>query len=362
MPFEVKITGLVGNTQAHIDELNRLGFAYGNLLHIDDAVYKILSATYAVGSAPVFYIDKKLAKDLDEKTNNNYWYIEDVNNSSFGTENRGNLKGFELIWSPKCLSIFKYSGALPCGKYQLICTPHNNSGDNYKNRAVEIPSHLSSGHKIKWGSADGEYVFNVNDVRFFCCNIKSKVVDELTYYIDLEETRLQKAKLLNSNNLTKEYFNVSPSTYALTYAVQNINVGNDLRFSPSRFSDSQNELSMNRFYIQYGNKQFPSPDADCSFDDNSDYTTQRYINTAMNCGAYYSEGGWEDIETHHKLGDLHYFEIPKGAEDRSTRATVNVSYNKNFTTANHLLFDHYRNVIQVNIKNGAVVDVRQYDI
>ena len=49
------------------------------------------------------------------------------------------VKQFEIIWRPMCLSIFKYGGALPVGKYTLICTPYNASGNNYQIRSVEIP-------------------------------------------------------------------------------------------------------------------------------------------------------------------------------------------------------------------------------
>ena len=328
-------------------------------LNLNGFESQILQIT-TTATAIAFVMSNIIAIPANSKLNN-YDVVALDNKGKYGDDNRGDLIGFECIWNPKCLSIFKYSSALPVGKYQLICTPFNNSGNNCQLRACERPSWVANPNLVNFGTGNNQINVNVNDVRFFCCNVKGDVIDDLTYYIDLEETSCQKSKILTSNNLSKEYFNVSPTTYGLTYAVQNENAGNDTTKASFKFTDGGNELSMNRFYLNYSNKQMPAPDADCSFDNKNDFTTQRYNNTAINCGGYYSEGGWETIEDWSK-SPIHYFEIPKGVNDRSTRVVVNSQFSKQFTTANHVLFDHYKNVVQVNIKNGEVVDVRQFDI
>ena len=359
----VLIAGFVAGTVSVVDQIASIKKYFEDnklkklvLNGFESQILDIATTATSIG----FIMSSIIAVPTGAKLNS-YDVIALDNKGKYGDDNRGDLIGFEVIWNPKCLSIFKYSSALPVGKYQLVCTPFNNSGNNCQLRAVERPSWVSNPNSITFGTSANQVNVNINDVRFFCCNVRGDVVNDLTYYIDLEETACQKSKILTSNNLSKEYFNVSPTTYALTYAVQNENAGNDTTKPSYKFSDSGNELSMNRFYLNYSNKQMPAPDADCSFDNKNDFTTQRYNNTAINCGGYYSEGGWENIEDWQK-SPIHYFEIPKGSQDRSTRVVVNSQFSKSFTSSNHVLFDHYRNVVQVNIKNGEVVDVRQFDI
>lgn len=272
------------------------------------------------------------------------------------------VTGFELIWRPVCLSIFKYSGALPTGKYQLILTPHNASGNNYKIRAIETPSSRAT---PTFGTTATDVAFNVSDVRLFVCNVTGPRVEDVKYYIDLEETRCQKALLKNTSNLTKEYFDVSPSTYGMTLAFDDVNTGIDSKYSSSRFRVREgSELKLQRMFISYSNRNFPAPDAEPAFKVVSaeDYTTQRYVETSINSGAYFSEGGGETIDDWQRRGSLHYFQTPKDSQDRSTRATVNCQFATSFDNqANICLFDHSRKVVQVTIQRGVVTDVSEFD-
>lgn len=287
------------------------------------------------------------------------------------------ISGFEVIWKPMCLSVFKYAGALPVGKYELICTPHNASGNNYKIRSIETPQYVQKANIPAFGTTATNIKFEVDSCRFYVAQVVGERVEDMTYYLDLETTRLQTAQMLATTSLAKEYFNVSPLTYALTVAYQSIDAGIDSRYSASRFtvgdivdektgvvSLEDPELKLNRLFVQYAGKSFPQPDADPSYKvgDAKYYTTQRYVETQINCGSYFCEGGGESLYEWQKRGSLHYFSCPKDGQDRSTRATVNHQFASDFSNkARILLFDHASMSCKITIQRGLVVSVELID-
>jgi hypothetical protein len=189
-------------------------------------------------------------------------------------------------------------------------------------------------------------------------------VEDTKYFIDLEETRCQKALLKNTGNLTKEYFDVEPSCYGLTLAFADKDAGIDSKYSSSRFRvRGDSELKLQRLFITYSNRNFPAPDAEPQYKvgNADDYTTQRYIETSINSGAYFSEGGGETLDDWQRRGSIHFFQTPKDGQDRSTRATVNCQFATKFdNTANICLFDHSRKAVQVTIQRGVATDVNEF--
>lgn len=283
-------------------------------------------------------------------------------------------KQFEIIWRPMCLSVFKYGGALPVGKYSLICTPYNASGNNYQIRAIEVPKALPVSLVPTFGTTNSALSFSVVDTRFYRATIEGDRVDDLTYYLDLENTNYQSQNLQVTNSLSKQYFDVPPLTHALTIAYQSKNAGIDPRQSASRFLcnsyDSKTneyagidnlELSLQRLFITYGGKSYPQPDADPSYSVGSaqDYTTQRYIETITNSGGLYSDGGCESLLEWQRRGAIHHISCPKDGQDRSTRVVVNQQFATDFANqANVVLFSHSRSTAMVSVVRGLVVDVQ----
>lgn len=277
------------------------------------------------------------------------------------TEEPRKVTGFEIIWRPLCLSIFKHQGALPLGKYQLIATPHNASGNNYKIRAIETPHHTPT---PTFGTGANDINFKVKDLRMYICNVTGPRVEDKSFFIDLEETRCQKALLKNTTNLSSEPFEIEPSSYALTYCLQDVNAGIDPKYSSSRFRERDGkELSLNRLFISLGRNNYPTPDAEPSYKEGNadDYTTKCYVDTAINCGGYFSEGGFSSLDEWQRYGAIHFFQTPRDNQDRTTRAVVNTKFAENFDNqANHVLFSHYRKAVQVTIQRGTVISVKEY--
>ena len=279
------------------------------------------------------------------------------------------VTSFEMTWTPP-LSLFKIGHALPSGKYELVLNPQ--TSNSYQRRAVES---IGADH-IPWTSSlNSAFRFNVVDLYLYTAAVDGPRADDITYLLDLEQTRCQSEKIDNTNFQQKNY-DVSPSTYALTVAYQDLRAGNDTRFSASKFKCASaggvrgEELKINRFFINYAGQNLPSPDADPSFvpqtgvesDEGVDYTTQRYTESQIYSGAYFDTGGAETITDYHDRGSYYYFSWPKDGTDRSTRVNVHQQFNgADVTNMRCLLFDHSKQVARIRVQSGRVVDVQLED-
>jgi len=281
------------------------------------------------------------------------------------------LKNFELIWTPP-LSMFKVGHAMPAGKYELILNPQTASV--YQLAAVE--SVLGAGPKTTGAGADN-IKFNVVDMYMYVNTVEGDRCDDITYLLDLEQTRCQSDKI-DAATFGQKNWDVSPSTYALTVAYQDLRAGTDTQCSVSKFKaypatpigsnkipNEPQETKLNRFFINYAGQNFPAPDADPSFvpNDKLDYTTQRYIESQIYSGAYYDSGGAESIIEYKNRGSYYYFSIPRDGTDRSTRVNVHQGFATGTDTSNMrvLLFDHSKQNCSVRVQDGRVIDVQLED-
>jgi hypothetical protein len=266
------------------------------------------------------------------------------------------LKDFELIWTPP-LSLFKIDHALPSGNYELILTPQ--PGVTFQQYGIE-----SLVNKIP----NQDYKLSVEDMYFYCNVVDGKRADDITYLLDLDTTSCQSDNI-KTTALQQRNFDVSPSTYALSVAYQDLRVGQDTRFSPSKFKSYNNngdvntELNLERFYLNYAGQSLPAPDADPTFDVNIDKTTQRYADTMLYNGGIFDAGGCETIEEYHDRGSYYYFSIPRDGSDRSTQVAVHNQFKTNTEVTNMraLLFAHSKQVARVSVSDGRVVSVSLED-
>jgi hypothetical protein len=268
---------------------------------------------------------------------------------------------FEMTW--KCpLSIFKIDHALPCGNYELVLNPQN--AQIYKKLAIQSLVDKAPGV---------DFDFNIVDMYLMIQTVDGPRADNVSYLIDLEETRCQ-AIDLNSANLQQKNFDVSPSSYALTTCFQDKRAGAVTQYPLTKFKinavgdqvDEDLGLQLNRMYVAYAGESKPSPDADPQFNPTSnprvDYTTQRYIESIIQNGAYFDGGGTETINEWHNNGTYHYMAFNKDGADRSTRVNVNVGFVAgtpiSSANSNLLLFDHARGVARVVVSGSQVRDVQ----
>lgn len=276
----------------------------------------------------------------------------------------GKAKGvmeLELCWQP-CLSIFGIDHALPAGDYELVLNPQSSS--TYKEAAIE------SIGASKTGGAGNDFDFSVQNMYLYVATAEGPRVDNKVYLLDLEDIHCSSDNI-DSTSFAQKNFSVSPSTYALTAAYQDSRSNSDTRASASKlkvnnaaFDNDDEELALNRLYLNYAGQNFPSPDADPAFDADTDHTTQRYINSVISGGSYYSAGGCESIEDWQQRGAYHMFQTAKDGSDTSTRVTVHSGFANGADVDNMrlLLFSHSRSTARVTIESGQVINVEVSEV
>ena len=284
---------------------------------------------------------------------------------------------FETVWTPP-LSLFKIGHALPSGRYELVLNPQTATA--YQRRAIESIFGQASKNPTLPGGAPADYSVRIVDMYMYCATVDGPRADDITYLLDLEQTRCQSEKI-DTANFQQKNFDVSPSTYALSVAYQDLRAGENTAVSASKFKSYDNagaglvpagdeELKLNRFFINYAGQNLPAPDADPQFvpqtganpAEGIDYTIQRYSETQIYSGAYFDTGGAETIEEWHDRGAYYYFSWPRDGTDRSTRVNVHQQFNGADTTNMRvLLFDHSKQVARVRVQDGRVVDVQVED-
>jgi hypothetical protein len=266
------------------------------------------------------------------------------------------LKTFELIWTPP-LSVFKLQSALPGGNFEIVLVPQ--PGMTFQQYGVET---------LVNKTPNTDYKLSIEDMYFYCNVVDGKRADDITYLLDLDATACQSDNI-KTTSLQQRNFDVSPSTYALTVAYQDLRVGQDTRFSSSKFrsydvsGENNTELALNRFYLSFAGSQHPSPDSDTNFDVTADKTTQRYAETQLYSGAFFDNGGCETIEEYHARGSYYYFAIPRDGSDKSTQVVVNQQFKTATSVENMraLLFSHYKQVARISVSDSRVVSVSLED-
>jgi hypothetical protein len=310
-------------------------------------------------------VEPLLNEDVATDGRNNFARV--VKNPNIAAPNSRRIDEFELIWTPP-LSLFKIGHALPSGKYELVLNPQTIT--SFQKRAIESVLGVASKNPTLPGGAVQDFKLDVVDFYLYCATVEGPRADDITYLLDLEQTRCQSEKIDNSSFAQKN-FDVSPSTYALTAAYQDLRAGENTALSVSKFKsynslaipNASEELKLNRFFINYSSQNLPAPDSDPLFTAGSDYTTQRYAESQIYSGAYFDTGGAETIEEYHDRGAYYYFSWPKDGTDRSTRVNVHSGFQAGTDVTNMrlLLFDHSKQVARVRVQDGRVVDVQLED-
>ena len=269
-----------------------------------------------------------------------------------------NADALEFIWQP-CLSIFNLDHALPSGNYELVLQPQTSTV--YKQLAIESVL----GAKVP--GAGNDFTLSVVDMYLYVAEVEGPRVDNMSYYIDLNEINCQRRDVQAATGLLSEEFTVSPSTHALTLAFQDSRAGSSSTlYSQSKFKVAQadvtqavKETNLTRMYIKYAGQNKPQPDADPSFKITSaeDYMTQRYADSVLYSGTYFSQGGAESINEYRERGAYYHFAWPKEQSDRSTRVTAHYQFSDGIANATCLLFSHFKKAALITLENGVVTNV-----
>lgn len=274
---------------------------------------------------------------------------------------------YEVTWTPP-LSIFGVEHAIPSSRCELILNPQTASV--YKTAVIESNTQPKVYSPI-FGTQFG-FDVTIQNMYLYVNTVEGSRVDNLTYYLDLEQYSCQAESGL-SREFAQKNFDVSPSTKALCVAFQDGRVGTNTLFSSTKFrcydtlpTGKDETQQLNRMFINYAGVSKPQIDADPSYPNNNtgtDFTTQRYIESILNSGAYHDTGGAETLQEWQNRGQYYLFNWSKDGNDRSTRVSVHTGFENNtvLTNARLLLFSISNQIAKVVISNGSVTDVQLED-
>lgn len=272
----------------------------------------------------------------------------------------------EIVWQVP-LSIFSVGHAIPTGDFELVLNPR---GTDYKLAAVESNVDAGAGGVVydsKVAGAGGNFDFSVDDMVFYAAMVESDPMENGTYFLDLEDIRLQtKTNAVSTSSKTLN-FDVNATTHGLTVAFQDDTSGTNTQFPPTKFiSRAKGEQKMELLRITYAGQSKPAPDWSGEYKAGKDHMTQRYYETAAYSGGLFDAGGFESKEEWLGFGPMYHFRWPRDGRDMgSTRVDVTTKFSAadaaavtNNAHTQLLLFDHYKSVASVTIANGRVTDVQ----
>lgn len=257
----------------------------------------------------------------------------------------------ESSWHPSCSGMFQKK--IP----QNVSTRISMVADaDYENRAVESED-------ITKGTAAG------TNFRYRCKDVKLFVWMEegaegapagSTYQMDLKSCEVINHSLLNTA-AQRIKLNVKPSTYGLTFAIQDSDVSNSAVYSPTEFRERNNiERSLTYLRMIYAGQQFNQPQID--FTNDGTVLAGYPLVHAMN---FYS--GDFDLESagYEKFSSfwdevIHQWSITKPEDDKSTQLEVDFTstasanaaliINNNYSKACYIQYDSAGIVTSVSVE------------
>ena len=307
----------------------------------------------------------------------NGWYVQELHlatNNDSPTSNE-----FEILWQPPLGFFNVQHGIPPGGQWTLELTPQN--AVDFKRLAVETLAGTNA-RIVRPGQPTlaGDVDFQVHDMQLYVYTMESNRFDHGTWFLDIEHTNCQLQHLPSDcTGLVTRNFDVHGRSHRLALAFQDQNAGSDTQYSRSKFKirpgsnhgvDGQStaggqDLLLERFFIQYGREQKPSPDFDGRYamthghtrDPQVNYLMQRYVDSLMQADLYHTDGGAESFKEWVERGPLYFFRWPKDAMEQSTRAAVSVKFAHPFADNRQhqvVLFNQWRTAYRIVHRQGRM--------
>ena len=121
--------------------------------------------------------------------------------------------------------------------------------------------------------------------------------------------------------------------------------------------DSSDE-NLKSIQITYANVSKPSTRWTSELDDEKNFLKQRYTDTQLYSGKFWSEGGCEPFKDWVKRGGLYHFAWERDKDDKSTNCQLAIQYGALEANANVFICAHYTRVVSISIQNGFITDVQ----
>ncbi len=253
-------------------------------------------------------------------------------------------------WQPP-IGIFEHAKPMGSGDYRLQLNPNS----YYKTALVQ---------SLAAAVAGTNFEVEVNDVQFFLATINSNIPASGVEQLRLMECQVQSKSIATpaSDNLLD--FTIPPSTQAISVFIQHPTSGSDTQYPPTLFKSTLNaDEGLRSIQVNYAGENKPSTRWNSesvvatSLVDGVDYTVQRYLDTQLYGGLFFSEGGSESYTQWKQRGGLYHFSWVRDASDRSTHCQVSVNFANAAPNTVVYVAAHYARAVNITTENGMVVDV-----
>jgi hypothetical protein len=126
---------------------------------------------------------------------------------------------------------------------------------------------------------------------------------------------------------------------------------------------NRSDEDLRSIQVNYAGQSKPATRWSSEFKDdpatgNKNYMKQRYTDTQLYSGKFWSEGGAESFGDWMKRGPIQHLSWVRDASDRSTHCQVNIQYGSIEAGANLFVISHFTRAISVQTEAGFVVDVQ----
>ena len=247
------------------------------------------------------------------------------------------------MWQPP-IGIFDHHKAMGSGDYRIQLNPNS----SYKTSCVQT--------KIAGMLAPANFDIDVIEIQFFAATCKIDIPATGVEKLHLMEHQVLNKPVLAGENLLD--FTVPSSTKSISVFVQAGDALTNPLVTPNMFKTKDgSDLNLQSIQLSYANTVKPSTRWSSNFTANENYLTQRYTDTQLESGKFWSEGGCESFGDWLKRGPLIHYTFIRDENDRSTHLQVAINYLALEANTNCFVVAHYTKTSEITITNGFITSV-----
>jgi hypothetical protein len=245
------------------------------------------------------------------------------------------------------IGIWDRTSPLGSGDYRIQLNPNA----YYKTACVE---------SIRAGLvAPTDFDLVVVDIQLFIATVKVDIPVSGVETLHLMEMNVQSKPLNAGASDTLLDFTVPPSTKAISVFVQASNAGSSTQVPPSKFKVAdRSDENMSSIQLTYANTSKPATKWTSAMPSTTNYMKQRYTDTQLYSGKFWSEGGSESFSDWLKRGPMYHYSFIRDENGRSTHVQLSTQFGNLAANSNVMICAHYTKVVQITTSNGFVVEVQ----
>jgi hypothetical protein len=333
----IATTGVVTGTNT---QFTTAGIVVGDQIIVNGATYTVL--VDLAGSETVMTVSPKPALAVDTGANGSALKLL--------REQDGSGRNIVYVVFQPPIGIFDHHEPMGSGDYRLELNPNA----NYKKACVQS--------KLAGLLAPADYDFEILEIRLFVATVKVNIPATGTQILHLMEHQvMSKAIPQAGENLLD--FTVPSSTKAISVFVQSGDAGTNTQITPNMFKTKDgSDLELSSIQLSYANTNKPSTRWTSEFTNSKNFMLQRYTDTQLESGQFFSPGGCESFGDWLKRGPLYHYSFIRDKDDRSTYLQCAVHYTNLEANTNLFVVAHYSRTVQISVNNGFVTDVTSLSI